>query len=417
MDYEGKRLLVLAGAGVHVKLIKTAQEMGIYTIVSDNVPNSYAKKISDKAYDINIFDIDSLAELCTQEHIDGIVSCYIDPCQRPYNELCERMGYYCYGTQKQFFLLTDKHAFKKMCMDNGVDVIPEYSENELDSIQYPVFVKPVDSRGSRGQSVCYTKKELLRAITFAKDESSNGDILIEKYMKGANEFQITYFFKDGEAYLLRTVDSYCGSEEKHLEKVVSCAVSPSRFTELYMKTAHEKVVKMFKNIGLKNGPVFMQGFEDNGVFRFFDPGLRFPGVDYDLIYKRVFNIDIMKAMINIALFGTCGDIILPEDSVLIKGKRAAVLFPTIKAGVINKKEGEEDLLRLDEVVSYLPRWNTGANVQWTYNVNQRSAEIDLLCNNTESLKQTIDYVQTVFKCIEKDGKDMTYELFDVTRIV
>ena len=193
--------------------------------------------------------------------------------------------------------MTDKHAFKKMCMENGVDVIPEYTEEEALSGQaeFPLFVKPVDSRGSRGQSVCYTVEELENAISFAKKESSNGDILIEKYMKGAHEFQVTYFFVDGEAYLIRTVDSYCGSEANHLEKVVACAVSPSRFTDEYLKIAHQNVVKMFKAIGYKNGPIFMQGFEDNGKFRFFDPGLRFPGVDYERVYTKEFGIDLMEA--------------------------------------------------------------------------------------------------------------------------
>lgn len=118
-------------------------------------------------------------------------------------------------------------------------------------------------------------------------------------MKGAHEFQVTYFFVDGEAYLIRTVDSYCGSEANHLEKVVACAVSPSRFTDEYLKIAHQNVVKMFKAIGYKNGPIFMQGFEDNGKFRFFDPGLRFPGVDYERVYTKEFGIDLMEAKIAI----------------------------------------------------------------------------------------------------------------------
>ncbi len=194
--------------------------------------------------------------------------------------------------------MTDKHAFKKMCMENGVDVIPEYTEEEALSGQaeFPLFVKPVDSRGSRGQSVCYTTEQLENAINFAKSESSNGDILIEKYMKGAHEFQVTYFFVDGEAYLIRTVDSYCGSEANHLEKVVACAVSPSRFTDEYLKIAHQNVVKMFKAMRYKNGPIFMQGFEDNGKFRFFDPGLRFPGVDYERVYTKEFGIRLFEGI-------------------------------------------------------------------------------------------------------------------------
>ena len=86
MDFEGKRLLILAGANVHMKLVEAARLMGVFTIVTDNVPGSPAKQIADKSYDIDIFDMDGLEKLCSEENIDGIIADHIDPCQRPYNE-------------------------------------------------------------------------------------------------------------------------------------------------------------------------------------------------------------------------------------------------------------------------------------------------------------------------------------------
>jgi hypothetical protein len=281
-----KKILILGGASVHCKLVETAKAMGYYTIVTDYLTDSPAKKIADESWMLNITDIDAIVEKCRSEHIESVISGWLDPCQRPYYEICKKLGVPCYGTWEQFYKMTDKHAFKKMCIEYGVDVIPEYDENNLDAVEYPVFVKPVDSRGSRGQTVCYDAASLIKAIAYAKSESSNGDILIEKYVKDGEEFQVTYFFVDGEPYLLRTVDSYCGSEENHLEKVVACAISPSKHTDYYLKTAHNKVVNMFKQLGIKNGPVFMQGFVDHGVFRFFDPGLRFPGVAFTACHEN-----------------------------------------------------------------------------------------------------------------------------------
>lgn len=417
MNFEGKRLLILAGANVHMKLVEAARLMGVFTIVTDNVPGSPAKQIADKSYDIDIFDMDGLEKLCSEENIDGIIADHIDPCQRPYNELCERLGLYCYGTKEQFFKMTDKHAFKEMCIENGVDVIPEYRENEIDNVIYPVFVKPVDSRGSRGQTVCYNLNQLKKAIVEAKKESSNGDIIIEKYMKGAHEFQVTYFFVDGEPYLIRTCDSYCGSEEKKMDKVVACAISPSRFTQSYLDKTHERIIKMIKSLGIKNGPVFMQGFEDNGVFRFFDPGLRFPGVDYERIYKKVFGIDLMENMVSLALSGRCSGNALPTDGVWLKGKRAAILFPTVNAGKVFKVCGINETKSLNGVVSVLPRCNEGDTIRWSYNVNQRSAEIDCIADDTESLKSLLKKIQNQYKVIDCNGNDMTFESFNSDRIL
>jgi biotin carboxylase len=393
--------------------------MGIYTIVTDYLENSPAKQFADKSYMHDIKDIGSIVKMCRRENIDGVISGYIDPCQKPYQEICESLGLPCYGEKKQFYKMTDKHAFKNMCIDNGIDVIPEYTicDAENNNIEYPVFVKPVDSRGSRGQSICYNSNELRKAIELAKKESSNGDILIEKYMQGAHEFQVTYFYIDGRPYLIRTVDSYCGTEEAHLENLVACAVSPSRFTQTYLDNAHEKVIRMFENLGIKNGPIFMQGFEDNGRFRFFDPGLRFPGVDYENIYKKVFGIDIMRVMINFALYGKCGDIKLPEDGVWINQKRAAVLFPTVSAGIIGKLEGFKAIGDRLSVVSVLPRCEVGDTIGWTFNVEQRVSEIDIVANSTEELKKEIQYVQNILKVYDENGNDMIYSPFDVERII
>ena len=305
IDLKGKKLLILAGASVHVKLVEAAKEMGVYTIVTDYLApeKSPAKLIADEHWELNITDIDAIVARCKEENVDGIIAGWIDPCQIPYWQICDKLGVPCYGTYDQFFKLTNKHAFKQLCVENGVDVIPEYKKEDIDKVEYPVFVKPVDSRGSRGQAICNNKEELLEAIKVAEEESSNGDILIEKYIANKNSFQVTYFFANGEPFILRTADGYKGLVEEKLDKVALLSVSPSVHTEHYMKCANQKVIDMMKAIGFTNGPVMVQGFNDNGVYRFYDPGLRFPGVDFDVVYTSVYGVSVMKMMVEFALTG------------------------------------------------------------------------------------------------------------------
>lgn len=416
---EKKKILILGGASVHVKLIRAAQEMGLYAITTDNVAyeDSPGKKIADEYWDFNIYDINGIVAKSREVGIDGVICGWLDPCQRPYFKICKALGLPCYGDEEQFFKMTDKHAFKKMCVENGVDTIPEFSEENIKAgrIEFPVFVKPVDSRGSRGQAVCYTMEDLIPAMELAKAESSNSDILVEKYIRGSQEFHVTYFFVDGEPYLLRTSDNYCGSEEMHMEKVVSCAVMPSRYTERYIETAHPHVVKMFKKLGIQNGPIFMQGFEDKGVFRFFDPGLRFPGVDYELVFKKVFGVDLMKAMVQIALSGKT-DAVIPPDAALIKGYRASVLYLTVRACTIAHLGGEEAVNENEHVISYLPRCKEGEKITWAFNVNQRLGEADLLCADTEELIDTIRFVNTTLTATDENGEDVIFARFNTNRI-
>jgi len=418
MNLKGKKLLILAGASVHCKLVEAAKEMGIYTIVADYLDSSPAKELADEKWLVDINDVGEIVKRCRENYVDGVITGWIDPCQRPYYQICKKLSLPCYGTEEQFYKMTDKHAFKKMCIDNGVGIIPEYTESEVENgnVEYPVFIKPVDSRGSRGQTICHTKEEALEGIRIAKQESSNGDILIEKYIADKNSFQVTYFYVNGKPSILRTVDGYKGLVEEKLDKVALCSISPSIYTDAYMVNAHEKVLKMFSNLGLQNGPAMLQGFYDDGTFRFYDPGLRFPGVDFDRIYKAEYQVDVMKAMVIFAITGDMPDVQVDEGKLLFDGRRAAVLFPTIGAGKIGSINGLTDTANLPQVYSVLPRYSVGDTVEWSFTVRQRLAEIDMIADNQEKLKQLILHIQNSIQVLDTEGSNMIYMPFDVERL-
>ena len=413
-----KKILILGGANVHCKLVKAANELGCYTIVADYLKDSPAKKIASESLMNSITDVDGLVQIAKASSIDGVISTHLDPGQRPYQEICEQLGLPCYGTKEQFYQMTDKQAFKKLCAQFGVATITDYALEDIINadVEYPVFVKPVDSRGSRGQAVCSNREETLKAIQAARKESSNGECIVEKYMADAPEVQITYFFVDGEAYLIRTADSYRGTEEEGLERVVVCSVSPSRYDEEYVRTTHSKVVSMLKGLGFKNGPAFMQGFYDNGTFRFFDPGLRFPGVEYEKIYQAEYQIDFMKLMVEYSIKNSFSIDRLPGDLHDLNGKRAAILFPTVSPGKIAAVSGVREIEEMPEVISYTQRHTIDGIIDWTFDVNQRMAEIVVLADSTEKLQEAIRKIQQKYQVIDEHGNNIIYAPFNVSRI-
>ena len=412
------KLLVLGGANVHCKLVIAASEQHCHTVVTDYLFDSPAKKIADESLMLSITDVDGIVDYCKKNDVKAVLSTHLDPGQRPYQAICERLGLPCYGTKEQFYQMTDKQAFKKLCERYGVGTIRDYSieDVEANQVEYPLFVKPVDSRGSRGQAVCQNREDTIKAIRIAQQESSNGQCIIEKYMAEAPEVQITYFFVNGEAYLIRSADSYRGTEEEGLEKVVVCSVSPSQYDEEYVITTHPKVVAMLKGLGLKNGPAFMQGFYDNGTFRFFDPGLRFPGVEYEKIYQAEYQIDFMKLMVEYSLRSSFSIDRLPSDLHRLNGKRAAILFPTVSTGKIADVSGVEEIEAMPEVISYSQRHTIDGVIDWTFDVNQRMAEVVVLADNTKKLQEAVQKIQEKYQVFDEHGKNMIYAPFDVSRI-
>lgn len=416
----GKKILILGGANQHVKYVEAAKEMGVFTIVTDflDVSCSPAKQIADEHWELSIMDIDGIVKRCQERGVDGVIAGHLDPCQIPYEKICHRLNKPCYATADQFFKFTNKAAFKSVCKSCGVGVVDDYSEEDiaLGNVKFPVFVKPVDSRGSRGQTVCYSFDEIPDAIALAKMESSNGQVLIERFMGDAEEFQITYFVVDKKVYVLRTADSKHGSSRYNLQNVVNCAISPSVHTNDYFIKVHSRVLKMIDCLGIQFGPLFMQGFYDEGEFYFFDPGLRFPGVEYERITERVFGINFPEILCSFALSGIVPTISIPDEYLLLKDKMAVLLYPVVRAGKISKIKGLNDFLEDSRVVSCTRRYSEGDIVGKTDTVNQRFLEVDLLCQDSGDAKEVIERFQQSVSVLDEYGNEMLFDEFDVSQL-
>ena len=418
-ELKGKKLLILAGAPVHCKVVQSAKEMGVHTIVTDylNYEESPAKQIADEYWNLNITQVDEIVEKCKKERVDGVLNFCIDPAQRPYQEICEKLGFYCYGTKEQFLILTDKVLFKKFCQKNDVDIIEEYSLDEVenDSVVYPLFIKPNDSRGSRGQTICYSKNQVKGAIENALKESSDGKYIIEQYMCGKQDFTMTYLVKDGEPYLIRIGDRYLGTEEDKLNKQCTCLVCPSKFSDLYFETVHSKVCNFIRDLGIKNGPVFMQGFVDDHKIRFYDPGLRFPGGEYEALLKNVTGADIMKMLIEFSLTGKMNQYnCLTQDLYKLNGCHTVQLPITAKPGIIKRFDGIDAIKKNKNVVSVFRRYNIDDEIPATGDVRQRICEIAFVVEKKETVSDSVKKIQDCIFVENEQNENMLTSLVDAT---
>ena len=419
-----KKLLILAGAEAHCKVLKVAQKMDdIYTIVTDCLPieDSPAKQMADASLMYDIKDVDSIVEYCKKNHVDGVLNYCIDPGQRPYQQICERLGLPCFGTKEQFMTFTDKNLFKQACVENGIDIIPTYTEDDLlnDKITYPIIVKPVDSRGSRGVIRCSNKNEAVGALAIAKKMSSNGKVVVEKYMGDKPDFTMTYIFVDGKPNLVRTADRYLGEATAGLDRQCMCSVAPSIHTEMYLKNVHSRVVNMAKNLGIKNTPIFMQGFVDGDTVRFYDPGIRFPGANYDELFTKATGVDHIQMIINFALTGKMQpyDEDMMASSYKLNGFCSMQLCVDARAGKIAVYDGFDEVAKLTETVLVAKKAKVGDVISESGDIKQRIAEIVLLLeNDTEIIQSTIRKVQSMLKVKDEKGENMIVSPFDVSAV-
>lgn len=410
------KIMILGGANLHRKLVEAAHQMGKETLVVDNIKNSPAKLISDYSYDIDVKDVNKLADLCRQQNVKAVISAYLDFCQPYYQKLCSILKSPCFGTYEQFCTFTDKSLFKKKCMEYDVPTILGYTEEYLrlsDEVEYPIYIKPSISQGSKGQSVCNNKEEALKAIEIAKIISENDEIIIEKYMDKKPIIQITYLVIDGIPKLIRTADQVNGSDQYGLNHIAIAGISPSKYTKLFLEKSDSKVKNLIRGVGIKNGPVFMQGFVDKNDFYFFDPGLRFPGTEASRIFKSVMNIDLMQAMIEFAFNGNLASLqgTINENTVYLKNHFILNLFPFIRKGKIKSISPIEELLKIDGVKYVTYRHGIGDIIEDTSDVNQRIAEINILGDSREKIGNTIEQIYDTLKVLDINDNQMVIDRF------
>ena len=185
------------------------------------------------------------------------------------------------------------------------------------------------------------------------------------------------------------------------------AILPSKYKQQYIELVEPNVKEMIKGLGLDFGAVFLQGFWKGNKVYMYDPGLRFPGTDFDVVTKEVTGFDAMKSFVRFALTGdinSCyGDINLAYN---YNDKFCLILSVSIKAGVIDIIEGIEEIVKHPYVIDYYQRYHKGDVISNYGDIRQRVLEFVMYIPNYNEIKNFIDFAYKTLKIIDTQGNDM-----------
>lgn len=418
MDLKGKKLLILGANPETAGLVTKANELGIYTIVTDYDPNAYAKNYAQKPININAVDLDSLVEFSQKEKVDGVLVGVAEALLPTYYELCKKLDLPCYSDLDLLQTMADKKRFKEVCRQYDVPVVEEYmieygNEESYKKVKLPVVVKPVDSCSSKGISVCNTYEELVvgieKALTFSKSKT----LLIEKYMTG-EEVIVYYIFQEGEPILVAMCDRYTNKEQKGVAQLPTSYVYPSRHLEKYQAMVDEKVKAMFRGVGIKHGVMFIQSFvEEDGEVRFYEAGYRLNGAQEHYLVNAATGIDAKELMINFALTGKMSDEDLRHKaSPNFNGKICCKLSPLVRPGKIAKMCGLDEIRGMKEVVAVNPSYHVGDVVTGFGTLKQIICRFFIVAESKEELKIALKKIEATFIVEDADGNSMFLEQFD-----
>ena len=416
MELKGKRLLILGGSRISCEIIRHARAMGVITAVTDYYPleKSPAKQMADEAYYEDTSDVDRMAEFIKEQRFDGVLTGFTDSVLPYYAEMCEKAGLPAYGTREQFEVFIDKQKYKKLMRDFDVSTIPEYRididnfDETTADIVYPIIVKPSESSGARGITVCHSKEELKAAMAFAANISEDKQILVERYID-ESEATIFWLFVDGQYYLMMIGNRHVKHNQEGVIPLPAGYTYPSAVQPRFLAETAPKMEKMFHSVGIKNGMMFMQCKIVDGECWVYDIGYRLTGSLEYINLKEVCGYDPLDMLIRFALTGDMGepDIAKKADP-YFGGKYTYNVSLLCKPGKIAKITGLDKIEKLPGVIKVVVAHPEGDEI--TQKMKGLLAQITVRilgrADDIETMKNEMLAIQRLAHVISTEGEEM-----------
>ena len=163
--------------------------------------------------------------------------------------LCEELSLPFYCTKGQWNSIEDKEHFRRLCAGFGVPTPKTFfsgsgiSGEDIEQIELPVIVKPVDSCSSIGVCICREKERLNEAIDEAISHSKKKRIIIEEYFEG-DEFTAHYTIINNNV-TLSCIDNRVPVvvHDGDVTSVPIARLYPSIFIDEYIRQVDNKMIE------------------------------------------------------------------------------------------------------------------------------------------------------------------------------
>ena len=405
-----KKILILGANSETIPLIKTAKDMGLITYVTDNNPTAPAKSFADVKVDIDGLDVEALSEFVLAENINGILVGVADRLVKPYVTLCEKLGLPCTGSSQFINALTNKFEFNLLLEKFNLKTVPKFTQIDavkLNSVDYPLLVKPADGNSGQGFTVCLTPKDLQAAIKYALDHSRSGQVLIEKYMQ-CDDLILYYTFVEGKCFLSAAADRFTFRSQIYGSPVCQLASYPSKFIDFYLSNFHQKILNLFSELDIHNGVLLLGSFTENDEMYFYDPGFRLQGEGPDLHLEKILGIDHKKMLINFAMGHGMGDLELINIDPTFINKCALTLWFLLSEGKIHSINGVEKFERDPIVHTIAQRLTIGDFVtsKMVGTEAQVFARFYLSADSKSEINSKVNQLLNNVKVLDENGRNL-----------
>ncbi|MAM00607.1 carbamoyl-phosphate-synthetase [Hydrocarboniclastica marina] len=314
-----KRILFLGGAPTQIPPIRYALKEGHYVITCDYLPDNPGHKLAHEYHNVSTTDKAAVLELATRLKIDGIVAYASDPSAPTAAFVSEKLGLPG-NPYASVEILARKDLFRSFLAENGFNVPRSKSFYDmasagawLNEIGVPVFVKPVDSSGSKGVTHLQNLEDFESSFAHALAYSREKKVVIEeRIVKAGYQVAGDGFVVDGSLVFR------CWADE-HFDKLCNGLVPigqtfPTSHADNLLEVAHKETQRLLTLLGMKTGALnFDFVFSEDGKFYFLELGPRNGGCLIPEVIRYSTTVDLIQYTVDAALGLECKELAMKKS--------------------------------------------------------------------------------------------------------
>lgn len=405
-----KALVVAAGAP-QAALIKELKRRNYEVLLVDRNRNSYAVKFADRFYPISTLDIEGIRNLAQNEKVDFVITVCADQVLLIVAQVCEDLNLPCYIDYATAKNVSNKKYMKHIFATNAIPtsayvVARELNLEDIQCLNYPLIVKPVDSYSSRGVKKVDCESDLRRAFKEAVALSRDRTAIIEEYAGGV-ELSVDVYVENKEAHILcvRILDKI----PNHDGFVINRGKYPANISERDQFKIQEIAQKIAHAFGLSDTPMLIQMKKDGDKILVIEFCARTGGgIKYRLL-PRVSGFDVVKAVVDLTLGEKPHVLMHKYDGYIVDE------FIYCNEGVLDHFEGFQDLLDDGVIADYDLYKSKGFKFEQASCSGDRAAYFSVEGRTLTELKEKHEKANKKIKAISQTGKDLIrHEIINCT---
>ncbi|MCL6296033.1 acetyl-CoA carboxylase biotin carboxylase subunit [Jejuia spongiicola] len=247
-----KKILIANRGEIAIRVMKTAQKMGIKTVAVFSTADRNAPhvKFADEAVCIgeppssqSYLRGDKIIKVAKQLQVDAIHPGYGFLSENAdFAELAEKNNILFIGPRsKAIKMMGDKLAAKDAVKDYDIPMVPGVDRavtNPIEAVEiakqigFPILIKAAAGGGGKGMRVVEQEKDveeqMKRAISEATSAFGDGSVFVEKYVTSPRHIEIQVM-ADSHGNVLHFFERECSIQRRHqkvVEEAPSCVLTP-----------------------------------------------------------------------------------------------------------------------------------------------------------------------------------------------